>query len=152
MKTLAAKQRGGDIHNLPTRPFLLLLTATPRRWTAIVATVWRRIVQGARIAWSIVTAPFDFYCWMVKGLFGGSFDDGEIVDPCPLCSDPSSKYIDGHAPGEQCPRAMVADCADCLCVVALTRFGFCSIGGAKHFIVNRRPKPPHKTNLHIVKE
>lgn len=64
----------------------------------------------------------------------------EEVDRCDLCSDPSTGYLDGHLRGEVCPRQLQAQCADCVCVVDLDRFGFCASGGRLHVIANRKPK------------
>lgn len=63
----------------------------------------------------------------------------EEVDPCALCSDPSTGYLDGHLRGEPCPKLMEGDCDTCLRVVALDRFGNCSEPGVNHCISNRRP-------------
>ena len=108
--------------------------------------------QTGRTLWSLITWPFD---WL-RDFYGveemsGLLINGEIVDPCDLCSDPSSDYVDGHAPGVQCPRAQVAACAECLQMVDVDRFGHCVVGGGKHFTYGHRPKPQPISQLYIVK-
>lgn len=112
------------------------LTPTRARAAEPLATAARAIA----FVWSLITWPID---WL-RDFFGvepmgGRAIEGEIVVPCSICSDPSSDYVDGHALGAQCPRLMEAQCAECVDVVTLTRFGLCSNGGALHTLANRRP-------------
>lgn len=82
---------------------------------------------------AFVLWPADF----VRALFGAV--DGAIVEPCDLCCDPATGYLDGHPAGEICPHAQIADCQQCLAPVDLDRFGWCRVD-SQHFVVNRRPK------------
>ena len=79
---------------------------------------------------SILIWPYDF----VVALFGFEIIEGAW---CPDC-------VDVHQAGEQCPRAIVADCDICLRTVDVDAFGNCINSANRyrnHKLRNRRSKP-----------
>jgi len=79
---------------------------------------------------SLATWPHDF---LVR-LFGFEIIEGAW---CPDC-------VDVHPTGEQCPRAIIADCDVCLRTVDVDAFGNCINAKNRyrnHKLRNRRSKP-----------